>query len=208
VLVDNNSLTLSRLETDPYGTNTYLLRCAKSGQCVLIDAPGNAETVIDELGDSRVQYILMTHAHMDHTMALEELIKLPGVSLAAHQGEIKALPVQADRLLEDGDLLHCGELEIKVIHTPGHTPGGLCYLVDGILLGGDTLFPGGPGKTASPENLSTLLASIKNKILTLPAQTVIYPGHGDPTTVAEQRPKVEAFLARGYDSNLHGDVTW
>jgi glyoxylase-like metal-dependent hydrolase (beta-lactamase superfamily II) len=207
-LVDNSKLTISRLETDPYGTNAYLLRCVNTGQCALIDAPGNPDIILKEAGDDRILYILMTHAHMDHIMALEELKKLPGVTLAAHREEAKGMPVQPDRLLEDGVRLPLGKIEIKVIHTPGHTPGGLCYLVDDFLLGGDTLFPGGPGKTDSPESLGNLLATIETKIMTLPDQITVFPGHGLPATIGEIRPKFTAFLARGYDKSLCGDITW
>ncbi|MFU8794852.1 MAG: MBL fold metallo-hydrolase [Dethiobacteria bacterium] len=207
-IVDTSELKLSRLETDPFGTNAYVLTCKEKGESVLFDAPGNADLIRKFLEGSRVLYILLTHGHMDHTMALEDLYDVIGAELAAHEDDADSLPVKPDRLFYDGETIQCGNLEIEAIHTPGHTPGSLCYRLGNILISGDTLFPGGPGKTGSPESFIRVLASIREKILTLPDETKIIPGHGDSTTVGKERQKIEAFISRGFDQKTHGDVTW
>lgn len=205
---DNADLELLRLETDPFGTNAYILTCKQSGENVLIDAPGNADLIENRLKGKVLLYIVITHGHMDHIMALEELYGKLQAPVAAHEDDAGGLPVKPKLLLKDGDVIECGELKIKVLHTPGHTPGSLCLYVGSILISGDTLFPGGPGKTGSPDSFALAIDSIKRKILTLPDETVIIPGHGASTTVGKERPAIEAFLNRGYDKTLCGDVTW
>jgi hydroxyacylglutathione hydrolase len=101
-----------------------------------------------------------------------------------------------------------GELALKIIHTPGHTPGSISFLTGLYLLSGDTLFPGGPGKTQSPELFQQILETLTNKIFTLPDDIAVHPGHGDSTTLGKERPAFEAFIAKGYDANLCGDVLW
>lgn len=205
---DNADLELLRLETDPFGTNAYILTCKQSGENVLIDAPGNADLIENRLKGKALLYIVITHGHMDHIMALEELYGKLQAPVAAHEDDAGGLPVKPKLLLKDGDVIECGELKIKVLHTPGHTPGSLCLYIGSILISGDTLFPGGPGKTGSPDSFALAIDSIKRKILTLPDETVIIPGHGTSTTVGKERPAIEAFLNRGYDKTLCGDVTW
>ena len=207
-IFESADLELFRLETDPFGTNAYILTCRQSGENVLIDAPGNAELIENRLKGKAVVCIVITHGHMDHIMALEELTDKIQAPVAAHEDDAGGLPVNAKLLLKDGDVIECGKLKINVLHTPGHTPGSLCLKVGSILISGDALFPGGPGKTGSPESFAMAIDSIKRKILTLPDETVIIPGHGTSTTVGEERPAIEAFLERGYDKTLCGDVTW
>lgn len=208
VLEENARFTLSKLETAPFGTNAYLLKCQKTGAYGLVDAPGEDSFVSQALGKTPLDYILITHSHFDHTSALEELKKRSGAKIAGHEN-LKAVNGPApDLKLKGGEELSLGALKIKVLFTPGHTACGLSYYTKDILLSGDTVFPGGPGKTASNKELKTLLGSIRGKILTLPAKTTIYPGHGAPTTVKEQRPRLEHFLKNVYCDHAFGDVTW
>jgi hydroxyacylglutathione hydrolase len=125
-----------------------------------------------------------------------------------HEGDAGMLPVKAGRLLEDGEVLECGNLNLEVLHTPGHTPGSICLRVDGYLISGDTIFPGGPGKTARAKDFQTVLISIREAVLTLPDETVILPGHGAATTVGKERPLIDDFIASNRDSDTFGDVTW
>jgi hydroxyacylglutathione hydrolase len=110
-------------------------------------------------------------------------------------------------LLNDGDTITLGKLKIKVLFTPGHTPGGLCFLVSEYLFAGDTLFPGGPGHTETPDDFVQILASITQKIYTLPDNTVILPGHGDSTTVRKSKEEYAAFTSKPHGT-LYGDVAW
>lgn len=208
LLMEDEKAQLYRLETEPFGTNAYIVVCRAGGESLLVDAPGSADLLKAKLGETVPQMIVITHGHMDHLLALEELSGALGVDVAAHRGDAAALPVQPGRLLEDGERISVGRLSLEVIHTPGHTPGGICLLLDGILLSGDTIFPGGPGKTASPEDFSLVLESIAKKIMALDDGTVIYPGHGGETTVGRERALFEKFMAGERNPMLCGDVSW
>jgi glyoxylase-like metal-dependent hydrolase (beta-lactamase superfamily II) len=113
-----------------------------------------------------------------------------------------------DRPLADGDRLAVGGLSLEVIHTPGHTPGSCCFLVGGYLIAGDTLFPGGPGHSNSPEELQENIASITERLYTLPGETFVLPGHGDNTTIERSREEYAVFASRPHAPDLHGDVLW
>ncbi len=205
---EDDKMELFKLETAPFGTNAYIVFCRESGDSVLIDAPGDAALIKEKLRGSKVQGILMTHGHMDHIMALEELHAALGAPLAAHENDAAGLPVEVYRLLRDGDIIECGKLKLETMHVPGHTAGSLAFKVGEYLLSGDTLFPGGPGKTSTPLDFREILASINEKLLALPDETVVLPGHGDTTTIGRERRLIEAFLSGDYDNNLCGDVTW
>lgn len=211
LIEQNDGMELYRLETEPFGTNTYIIICRETGESIIVDAPGDAALIGNKLKNSGITYILLTHGHIDHTMALEELYRSHaslGAILAAHEGDTDKLPVRPDEQLKDGDSIECGKLKLKVIHTPGHTAGSICFKIGNYLISGDTIFPGGPGKTASPEDFKTITLSIRDKILTLPNETIILPGHGASTTVKREKELFSEFSRRGYSDLLCGDVTW
>lgn len=208
-LIDQDEqMEIYRLETEPFGTNAYLLIGRESRESVLVDAPGDADRVVEKLAGSTVKYILLTHGHMDHTMVLEELQGRLGATLAAHEGDAGLLPVEPGLFLNNGDRIDCGDFTLEVIHAPGHTAGSICFRVGNYLLSGDTIFPGGPGKTATPDDFRLITTSIRDKIMPLPDETVILPGHGEATTVGREKALFEAFSAREHAGNLCGDVTW
>jgi glyoxylase-like metal-dependent hydrolase (beta-lactamase superfamily II) len=139
---------------------------------------------------------------------MAELRSELGVPIAAHESDAGHMPVKPDMFLNDGDILSVGNLEIRVIHTPGHTPGGLCFYVGKYLLAGDTIFKDGPGRTNSPAALKQVIESITGKIFTLPDDTQIFPGHGDSTTLKEEKEKYAVFASKSHDPNLCGDIVW
>lgn len=208
VVENDESIRIERLELGPYGTNSYLLTCRKTAASVVIDAPGETERMLARLKGTHPQYLLITHNHVDHIGGLRELASTLGVPTAAHAADAAGLPVPAARQLQDGDLLTVGDLQLRVLHTPGHTPGSICFLTGRFLLAGDTLFPGGPGHTRSPEDLKEILESIRRKLLILPDDTVVYPGHGENAVLGRERPAIERFLARPRSPDLCGDVLW
>jgi glyoxylase-like metal-dependent hydrolase (beta-lactamase superfamily II) len=118
------------------------------------------------------------------------------------------MPVKPDMLLNDNDILSVGNLEIRVIHTPGHTSGGLCFYTGNYLLAGDTIFKDGPGRTNSPAALKQIIESITQKIFTLPDETQIFPGHGDATVLKEEKAKYAVFASKSHDPKLCGDIVW
>lgn len=208
IIVQDDQIEIQKLSLGPFGTNTYILRCPKTGAGAVIDAPGDAGKVLDALKDIQPKYILMTHNHMDHVGALAELKAALNIPVAAHASDAGGMPLPPDKMLEDGEIISIGEMPLKVLHTPGHTPGSIGFLSGRYFLSGDTLFPGGPGKTRSPEVFRQIIDTLTQKIFVLPDETEVHPGHGDSTTLGKERPAFEAFLARGYSSSLCGDVLW
>ena len=206
--VKNEFIQIERYELGPFGTNSYILTCLKTGDSAVVDAPGDAGKVVDQLQQTNPQTILMTHNHMDHTGALAQLKKALNVPIAAHAADANRLPIAADRLLADGEAITLGNIHLTVMHTPGHTPGSLCFYTEGYLISGDTLFPDGPGKTGSPADFRQIVESLKNKIFILPDDTQVFPGHGDHTVLGKEKKAFEAFSARSHDPNLCGDVLW
>jgi len=199
---------IDRLQLGAFGTNSYIIRCRVTGDSVLVDAPAEAAEILERLKATNPRYILMTHNHMDHIGALSELKSRLGISIAAHPLDAKNLPSPADTLLGGGDTVSFGNIKLRVLHTPGHTPGSLCFLTGKYLISGDTIFPGGPGMTRSPANLKQIIESITSKIFVLPEDTQIYPGHGDSTILKKEKAEFEIFSSRSHDPNLCGDVLW
>ena len=207
-IVKDDGIHIEKLELGPFGTNAYILSCRQTGISVLVDAPTEASKILKQLKGTNPKYILMTHHHMDHTGALSELKSTLNIPVAAHSDDANNLPLQPDNLLNDGDVISCGDIQLNVLHTPGHTPGSVCFLTANYLIAGDTIFPDGPGKTASPADFKRILQSLTSKIFVLPDDTQIYPGHGDSTILRKEKQAFEAFSARAHDLNLCGDVLW
>ncbi len=208
VVAKDDDVQIERLELGPFGTNAYIVVCQKTQDSVLIDTPAEASTIIDRLKGTNPKYILLTHNHFDHLGALAELHSKLRVPLAAHALDTGKLPSPPEILLSDGDVVLFGNLKLEVLHTPGHTPGSLCFKVGRYLISGDTIFPGGPGKTRSPANLKQIIKSITEKIFVLPDDTPIYPGHGDSTVLRKEKGEFAVFSSRPHEPNLCGDVLW
>jgi glyoxylase-like metal-dependent hydrolase (beta-lactamase superfamily II) len=208
IVVKNDTIQIERLELGPFGTNTYTSTCQRTRNCVVVDAPGEVARILEALEDRHPRYILITHNHFDHVGALSEVKSALDVPVAAHAADAEHLPIPVNILLHDGDKISFGAISLRVLHTPGHTPGSVCFLAGNCLIAGDTLFPGGPGNTKTPADFRRIIKSISQKILMLPDDTQVYPGHGEATTVREARKLYEIFSSRPYDPNLCGDVEW
>lgn len=208
VVVKENNIQIECFELGPWGTNAYIIVCLQTGNSVLIDAPAGAEIIMERLKGTNPRYILLTHNHMDHLGALSELHSRLGVPLAAHILDTGNLSAPPEVLLKDGDMISLGNLKLEVLHTPGHTPGSLCFRAGRYLISGDTLFPGGPGKTRSPADLKQVIRSITEKLFVLPDDTIVYPGHGEPTVLKKEKDEFAVFSSRPHNPNLCGDVLW
>lgn len=187
--------------------NVYLVQCADTGATLLIDAANEAERILELIADQApdgVELLVTTHRHPDHWWALAEVTAQAQMPTAAHELDAEPLPVPPDRLLVDGDKLRIGNLELEAIHLSGHTPGSIALaFTDGDgrthLFTGDSLFPGGVGKTGSPQEFTSLLDDVESKLFArYPDDTVVYPGHGDDTTLGEQRPDLPEWRRRGW----------
>jgi len=208
IVAEDNAIRIEKLELGPFATNAYIVTCRRTRDSALIDAPGEANIIKDKLKNTTPQYILLTHNHMDHIGALAQLRAELKVPLAAHASDAKNLTPAPEKLLNDGDTVRLGELKFTVLHTPGHTPGSLCFLVGHYLISGDTIFPGGPGRTSSPDDLEQIINSITEKIFVLPDDTQIYPGHGNSTVLRNEKEEFAVFTTRPHEPNLCGDVLW
>ncbi|MFC1979845.1 MBL fold metallo-hydrolase [Chloroflexota bacterium] len=208
VVVKGDDIQIEKLGLGPFGTNAYIIICRQTMDSVLIDAPADAGAIIERLKGTNPRNILLTHNHMDHTGALCEMWSELKVPVAAHAADTRNLPSPTEMLLNDGDALSFGNIRLEVLHTPGHTPGSLCFRVGRYLIAGDTIFPGGPGKTGSPSDLKQIIKSITDKIFVLPDDTEIYPGHGDSTILKKEKDEFAVFSSRIHAPNLFGDVLW
>lgn len=204
----DNTIQIERFETAPFGTNAYVLVCTATGDSVLIDAPGEASKIAERLKGTNLKCILMTHSHLDHIVALAELKSELKAPVAAHRADASGLPLTPEVLLNDGDTVSFGKVELRVLHTPGHTPGSLCFLTGRYLISGDTLFPGGPGRTNTPADLKQIIESITEKVFVLPDDVQVYPGHGEPTILKREKDELAEFSSRPHDPSLCGDVLW
>ena len=211
-------LKVKRLILGPVFTNTYILKDEKSGEAIIIDPADEAEVIkkaIEMEKISKVKLVILTHAHFDHVGALKEIQQFTGSPSAIHRSELellKTVPVQAklfglaaevppepEITLKEGDIIKLGEYELRVIETPGHSPGSISLFIpdEKILFSGDTLFRRSIGRTDLPGgNYQLLISSIKNKLFRLPDDTVAYPGHEEPTTIGEEK-KYNPFLQGG-----------
>ena len=208
VIAEDKALRIEKLTLGPYGTNAYIVVCLKTQASVLVDTPAESDSLVENLKGTKPRYILLTHNHMDHTGALAEVHSRLKIPLAAHASDSENLPVKPQILLNDGDKLSVGDLRFEAFHTPGHTPGSLCFKVSHYLLSGDTLFTGGPGRTRTPADLKQILASLTERIFILPDDTLIYPGHGDSTVLKKEREEFAVFSSRSHNPNLCGDIVW
>ena len=208
LIAKDDSLQIDKLTIGPFGTNSYIMTCRLTGESVAVDAPAEVAEILKGLKGTHPRFILITHTHMDHLGALSELKSKLGIPVAVHPLDAKGLPLRPEILLGDGDTISFGRIELRVLHTPGHTPGSVCFLTGKYLISGDTLFPGGPGKTGSPADLRQIIESIKEKIFCLPDDTQIYPGHGDSTILRKEKEEFVLFSSRPHDPNLCGDVLW
>ncbi len=208
VVEKNDFVRIERIEAAPFGTNAYIIVCQATEESVLVDAPGETDRILERLEGTKPVCILMTHSHMDHTGALSRLKEELSIPVAAHPADAEYLPVGAEMFLKDGNIIGFGKVTLEVLHTPGHTPGSLCFLTGKYLMSGDTIFPGGPGKTHSPGDFQDIVESLKQKIFVLPEDVKIYPGHGASTILKKEKEEFSVFSAKSHEPGLCGDVLW
>ena len=192
----------------PLGNNAYLIQDSESRATLIVDAPAESEQVLEALGDDDAERIVVTHRHQDHWGGIDVLKAGTGAQVLTHADDREPYAAQVDGTLADGEELAVGGLRVRVIHTPGHTPGSICLLVNDRLISGDTLFPGGPGRTRSNEDLQQEIESITSRLFKLPDDTVIHPGHGDDGRISDSKREYEVFAAKEHPADLAGDVTW
>ena len=200
--------TVVKVSVGPMDNNAYLVTCSRTGKSLLIDAANDARTLLEVVRDYApdIAMIITSHQHFDHWQALAEVAGRTGAPTAAHRLDAEPLPVAPDRILADGDTIDVGDLTFDVIHLRGHTPGSVALALSGDAAGGvtqlftgDCLFPGGVGKTWQPGDFERLLGDVTSKVFDVyPDSTVVYPGHGDDTTLGAERPHLAEWRKRGW----------
>jgi len=203
-----DALTITKISVGPMDNNAYLLVCRASQEALLVDAANDPERLSDLIGhdDNRptLRTIVTTHQHQDHWGALGAVAGAYGANTIAHALDADPLPVPPDRFVEHGDTIPVGDVALEVIHLRGHTPGSVALLYRDPgghphLFTGDSLFPGGVGRTTSPEDFTSLVNDVSSRIFDqLPDETWFYPGHGDDSTLGAERPKLAEWRERGW----------
>jgi glyoxylase-like metal-dependent hydrolase (beta-lactamase superfamily II) len=187
--------------------NAYLLVCTATGEALLVDAANEPERLADLVGarDDRpeLKTTVTTHRHRDHWQALGAVAGMFQTRQVAHPLDAPELPIPVDELVDHGDGVRVGAVELEVIHLRGHTPGSIALLYRGAdrphLFTGDSLFPGGVGRTLNPEDFGRLMDDVETRIFdVLPDETWFYPGHGDDSTLGKERPHLAEWRARGW----------
>jgi glyoxylase-like metal-dependent hydrolase (beta-lactamase superfamily II) len=184
--------------------NAYLLRCRQTGEELLIDAANDAGTLLELVGAEPLATVVTTHRHADHWQALAAVVEYTGAATVASAADAPGIRVPTTHVVRDGERIGVGRCELRIIHLVGHTPGSIALLYDDPngpphLFTGDSLFPGGVGKTTSPANFTQLLGDVETKLFDrLPDETWVYPGHGHDTTLGVERPHLDEWRARGW----------
>jgi hydroxyacylglutathione hydrolase len=194
----NGTLVVRTAVVGELENNVYLAACSQTGRAVLIDPADEFERLLAEAEGLSVQAILATHGHPDHLGAALALRRAWEAPLYLHLADAARAALPGAQLLIDGQEIRFGQAALRVIHTPGHTPGSVCFLGGGHLFSGDTLFPGGPGATEGPAAFAVIMASLRDRLFVLPDETMVLPGHGPGTTIGAERPCLDEWERRGW----------
>ncbi len=197
---EDSQAEIHRVVVGPMDNNVYVLRCKQTGDAVLIDAANEHEKLLEMCTRLGVRKVLETHGHWDHIQAVPA-VRDAGYDVGITAEDAEMLP-SYDFVLGDQAVIEVGRLRLHTIATPGHTPGSMCFRLEGspVLFSGDTLFPGGPGATKFPGgDFPTIIRSIEDRLFSpLPADTLVLPGHGDDTTIGTERPHLQEWVDRGW----------
>ncbi len=197
---EDASVEVHRVVVGPMDNNVYIVRCRATGDAVLIDAANEHDRLLDLCRALTVRRVVETHGHWDHIQAVEA-VRDAGIDVAVTSADAAMLPAY-DQILEDSSTLEIGRLRIATIATPGHTPGSMCFAVEGtpLLFSGDTLFPGGPGNTSfDHSDFATIIESIEGRLFgAFGPDTLVLPGHGTSTTIGAETPHLDEWIDRGW----------
>ena len=197
--VDDSQAEVHKVVVGPMDNNVYVVRCKQTGEAVLLDAANEHERLLELCKALNVGKVLETHGHWDHIQAVPA-VRDAGYDVGITAQDAAMLP-SYDFVLEDDTVIEVGRLRLRTIHTPGHTPGSMCFLLEGspLLFSGDTLFPGGPGNTKfEGGDFPTVIRSVEGLFSRLAADVQVLPGHGDATTIGNESPHLQEWIDRGW----------
>ena len=197
---EDTQAEIHKLVVGPMDNNVFVLRCKETGDSVLLDAANEHEKLLELCRRLNVRRVLETNGHWDHIQAVPEL-RDAGYSVGVTAADAAMLP-SYDEVIDDASVITVGRLRLHTILTPGHTPGSMCFRLEGspVLFSGDTLFPGGPGNTTFPGgDFPAILRSLEDRLFsTIASDTIVLPGHGDDTTIGAESPHLQEWADRGY----------
>ncbi len=194
----DSQVQITRVVVGPMDNNVFVARCRETGEALLVDAANEAERLLELCRELGVTKVVETHTHWDHIQAVPD-VREAGYPVGVTAEDAPELDGY-DFLIADEDVLEVGQLRLTALHTPGHTPGSVCFRIGGspVLFSGDTLFPGGPGATKFPGgDFPTIIESVK-RLFTLPPETIVMPGHGADTTIGTEQPHLQEWIDRGW----------
>jgi glyoxylase-like metal-dependent hydrolase (beta-lactamase superfamily II) len=197
-------LMITKFSVGEMDNNVYLLRCRRTDEQLLVDAADDAGRILEVVGSDGLGTVVTTHRHWDHHRALPDVVSRTSATTVAGADDADELPVPVDHRVRDGDVVEFGRCRLEVVHLRGHTPGSIALLYDDPdgtphLFTGDSLFPGGVGKTGTSEDFTSLLDDVSAKLFDrLPDETWFYPGHGDDSTLGAERPHLSEWRDRGW----------
>jgi glyoxylase-like metal-dependent hydrolase (beta-lactamase superfamily II) len=196
----DTAVEVHRVVVGPVENNVYVVRCRETGDSLLVDAANEHDLLLELCRDLHVRQVVETHGHWDHIQAVEA-VRDAGIDVAVTRADADMLP-SYDQILEDESVVTVGRLRVATIATPGHTPGSMCFAVEGtpLLFSGDTLFPGGPGNTSFEDaDFGTIITSIERRLFgAFTADTLVLPGHGAGTTIGAESPHLAEWVERGW----------
>ena len=203
-----------------FSNNAYLITCNRTNNSVVVDTPADPVELVEAREKTNPTFILITHGHQDHLEGFADVSGDTEPMVGIGQDDKNSLPMKTNLQIDvsTNQRLNSGDISFRSIETPGHTPGSTCYLLETTVskaagepahvFTGDTLFPGGPGRSSSHQALKQILESLETHIFSLRESTIVLPGHGEFTTISNSKIEYESFKSRPLDPNLSGDVTW